>query len=80
MLYDYKTITNYLHFGQKPIRFGSVVTKKYGFSIQVLYINLHKPFKRSMEFRVHCVVRVSFLSKLGREEIMTCLTKILISS
>ena len=31
MLYDYKTITNYLHFGENPIRFGSVVTKKYGF-------------------------------------------------
>ena len=31
MLYDYKTITNYMHFGENPIRFGSVVTKKYGF-------------------------------------------------
>ena len=46
MLYDYKTITNYLHFGGNSIQFGSVVTKKYGFllgisqvpSIQVLYI------------------------------------------
>ena len=33
-------------------------------SIQVLYINLHK---MSTEFRVHCVVRVSFLSKLAME-------------
>ena len=26
-----KNITNYLHFGENPIRFGSVVTKKFGF-------------------------------------------------
>ena len=29
MLQDYKTITNDLHFGDNPIRFGSVVTKKF---------------------------------------------------
>ena len=49
-------------------------------SIQVLYIHLHKPFKRSVEFSVHCVVWVSFLSKFGWEGLMTCLIKILISS
>ena len=30
-------------------------------------INLHKPFKRSTEFRVHCVVRVSFFVKTWME-------------
>ena len=34
-------------------------------SIQVLYISLHKPLRRSVEFSVHCVVWVSLLSKLG---------------
>ena len=29
MLQDFEIITNYLHFAKKPIRFGSVVTKKY---------------------------------------------------
>ena len=46
-------------------------------SIQVLYIlSIHKPFKtckRSTELRAHCVVRVSFLSKLGWKELVTCL-------
>ena len=28
MLYDFQTITNYQHFAENPIRFGSVVTKK----------------------------------------------------
>ena len=76
-------VTNYLHFGENPIRFGSVVTKKCGFllgmsyvpSIQVLYIHLHRPFKRSVEFSVHCVVWVSFLSKFGWKGLMTCLIK-----
>ena len=31
MLYEYKNVTNYLHFGENPIRFGSVGTKKIGF-------------------------------------------------
>ena len=31
MLEDYKTITNYRHFNKNPIRYGLVVTKKYGF-------------------------------------------------
>ena len=31
MPHDYKNITNYLYFGESPIRFGSVVTKKCGF-------------------------------------------------
>ena len=45
-----------------------------------MYISLHKPFKRSTEFRfivykVLHVVRVSFLSKPGWKELMTRLTK-----
>ena len=51
---DYNNITNDLHFGEKLIPFGSVVTKNNGcllglslvLSIQVLYIHLHKPFKK----------------------------------
>ena len=42
-------------------------------------MHLHKPFKRSVEFSVHCVMWVSFLSKFGWKGLMTCLTKILIS-
>ena len=30
MLEDYKTTIDYLHLDKKPIRFGSVVTKKLG--------------------------------------------------
>ena len=44
-----------------------------------VYIHLHKPFKRSVEFSVHCVVWISFLSKFGWKGLMTCLIKILIS-
>ena len=44
-----------------------------------LYIHLHKPFKRSVEFHVHCVVWVYHLSKLGWKGLLTCLTKIPIS-
>ena len=39
--------------------------------------NLHKPFNKSVEFRVHCVVLVCWLSKLGWKGLMTYLTKIL---
>ena len=31
MLYDWKNIIYYLHFGENLIRFGSVVTEKCGF-------------------------------------------------
>ena len=31
MLSDFENITNYLHFAENPIRFGSVVTKEYEF-------------------------------------------------
>ena len=65
----YRNITNYLHFGENPIRFASVVTKKLRFllgmswvhSIQVLHIHvhLHKPFKRSVEFNAHLIVYIS---------------------
>ena len=37
MLYEYKDITNYLHFIRNPIRFGSVVTKKYEFLLGMSY-------------------------------------------
>ena len=36
---------------------------------------LHKPFNRSVEFRVHCVVWVCWLSTLGWKGLMTYLTK-----
>ena len=38
--------------------------------------NLHEPFNRSVEFRVHCVVWVCWLSKLGWKGLMTYQTKI----
>ena len=40
-------------------------------------VHQHKPFKRSVECSVHCVVWVSFLSKVGWKGLMTCLIKIL---
>ena len=63
-----------------PIWFSSneemLISVRYVISpIQVLYIHLHKPFKRSVEFSFHCVAWVSFLSKFGWKGLMTCLIK-----
>ena len=44
MLWDYKNKTNYLHFGENPIRFGSVVTKKCGFFLKVCHTSLPSKF------------------------------------
>ena len=46
MLWDYKNITNYLHFGENPFRFGSVVMKKYGF-LNIFFMFVKGAFRPS---------------------------------
>ena len=48
MFYEYKDITNYLHFTKNPVRFGSVVTKKYEFLLGMSFKSLPSKFVYSI--------------------------------